>query len=642
MRSKPPPPARRLRRRRQVLGAVPATLVLWGVLTGLPFSPPAPSQPDVSTEVVRLTGDGAAPTAAAGSVSRARRAAPDEASPGWSASIDVASGTQAAGVTWTGSSSGEVEVRGRTDHGWTPWLPIHADVGEGPDDGPATQGDLAWLSADGVDRVEVRVTEGELQDLRVQSIATDAPSSGGTFAFMPAAGAADTRPSIQPRSSWTSKTWAYDNEDCGSGPKIAAGGVKYAVVHHTVNSNTYASGDVPSMLAAIYTFHTKPVSQGGRGWCDIAYNFVIDRFGRIWEGRTGSIEGAIVGGHATGFNTNSVGVSFLGQHNPGDTPAAVAPTSAQLDAAGQVIGWKLGQNAMPASGTVTAPDGSTIKRIVGHRDVGSTSCPGDLLWSQLETIRTKATSVAAGTTPTIPTATTTTSRSSTTTQPNEPSKPLGPFATPAQLVTQSYQDLLRRKPNTNELNLASAAIAGGQKAEVFLANLVSGTEMDTNVRQPIRLYRAYFLRNPDQAGLEFWVQKRRSGWSLNKISDNFAASNEFRQRYGALNSVQFVDLVYRNVLGRSPDANGRAYWEAKLKAGMSRGQVMTGFSESPEYKTATTAGVTVVALYDGTVKRTIPQGTYDYLEPRLRNGTTDISGVARYFMDKPEYHARFK
>ena len=69
---------------------------------------------------------------------------------------------------------------------------------------------------------------------------------------------------------------------------------------------------------------------------------------------------------------------------------------------------------------------------------------------------------------------------------------------------------------------------------------------------------------------------------------------------------------------------------------------MTGFSESPEYKTATTAGVTVVALYDGTVKRTIPQGTYDYLEPRLRNGTTDISGVARYFMDKPEYHARFK
>jgi hypothetical protein len=658
VRSRPAPTNSLARRRRRMIGAVPAAFAVWVVIGGIPLSAPAPEAGTLDSQTIRITGTNADATpAASGGVevgpTRSRSSIPTTVTAGWTASVDVTNGSQAIGVTWTGSPTGEVEIRGLGASGWTAWNEIHANPTEGPDgtgrrisedqdgegSGDDTSGDLVWFGG-GVDRVELRVASGPLSDVTIEAMQYRPPQDPTTWqtAFqMPVAGAADTKPAIRPRSEWETEGWAYENDDCGSGPKTAAGGVKYGVVHHTVNANTYSQADVPGMLASIYRFHTQ-----SRGWCDIAYNFVIDRFGRIWEGRTGSIEGAIVGGHATGFNTNSVGVSFLGQHNPGDTPAAVAPTSAQLDAAGQVIGWKLGQNAMPASGTVTAPDGSTIKRIVGHRDVGSTSCPGDLLWSQLETIRTKATSVAAGTTPTIPTATTTTSRSSTTTQPNEPSKPLGPFATPAQLVTQSYQDLLRRKPNTNELNLASAAIAGGQKAEVFLANLVSGTEMDTNVRQPIRLYRAYFLRNPDQAGLEFWVQKRRSGWSLNKISDNFAASNEFRQRYGALNSVQFVDLVYRNVLGRSPDANGRAYWEAKLKAGMSRGQVMTGFSESPEYKTATTAGVTVVALYDGTVKRTIPQGTYDYLEPRLRNGTTDISGVARYFMDKPEYHARFK
>nr|MBP7632022.1 DUF4214 domain-containing protein [Acidimicrobiales bacterium] len=95
------------------------------------------------------------------------------------------------------------------------------------------------------------------------------------------------------------------------------------------------------------------------------------------------------------------------------------------------------------------------------------------------------------------------------------------------------------------------------------------------------------------------------------------------------------------VLGRLPDDAGRSYWEGRLRGGMARGQLMTGFSESAEYKAKTSAGVTVVALFDAMIRSNIPQGTYDYLEPRLRTGVTDPSGVARYFMDKPEYHGRF-
>ena len=638
-------------------------LASWAVVAGLPAGrPAAPGPGTLHSETVVLTGpDGTAtaPAIASGTARASRpirAAAPEVAAVGWSATVDIDAGSQAVAVSWTGEPHGAVEVRGRTPDGWTGWADVHANPDEGPDHtgaaddsghagdsaqnrSGAVSGDLVWFGGGGVDRAEVRVQEGTLADLTVSAMRYQSPSTAGylqTAFVAPAAGAADTKPVIRPRSDWATAGWAYGNDDCEKGPKLATGGITFAVVHHTVNANSYSEAEVPAMLAAIYRFHTAT-----RGWCDIAYNFVIDRFGRTWEGRTGSIAGAVIGGHAAGFNTNSVGVSFLGQHHPGGTPAAVAPTAAQLDAAGQVIGWKLGQNKAPAAGTVTAPDGTTVQRINGHRDVGSTSCPGDLLHSQLAKIRTKATTVAASTTPTVSTTTTTTTAVTTTTGGTGPSRALGPFTTAAALVAQSYQDLLRRPPTTAELNAATTAIAGGQKAEVFLANLVSSTEMDTTVRQTIRLYRAYFLRNPDHSGLDFWVQRRRAGWSIDRISTEFAASVEFKNRYGSLSGQQFVDLVYRNVLSRSPDAAGRAHWEGRLRAGLTRGQLMTGFSESSEYRSKTSAGVTVVALYDGMIRSTVVPGTYDYLESRLRAGTTDTSGVARYLMDKPEYHARF-
>ena len=98
-----------------------------------------------------------------------------------------------------------------------------------------------------------------------------------------------------------------------------------------------------------------------------------------------------------------------------------------------------------------------------------------------------------------------------------------------------------------------------------------------------RLYRAYLLREPDQAGLDYWTGQRATGISLIAVSDVFAASAEFTATYGALDNGQFVDQVYANVLGRAPDAGGRAHWIGVLDGGVSRGEVMIGFSESPEF-----------------------------------------------------------
>jgi hypothetical protein len=103
----------------------------------------------------------------------------------------------------------------------------------------------------------------------------------------------------------------------------------------------------------------------------------------------------------------------------------------------------------------------------------------------------------------------------------------------------------------------------------------------------VRLYEAYYQRPPDAGGFRYWRDQVRRGVSIDRISQSFATLPEFRTLYGTLNDTQFVDRVYRNVLGRSADAGGKAYWVSRLRSGTSRGKVMTSFSESPENKTVT-------------------------------------------------------
>lgn len=103
-----------------------------------------------------------------------------------------------------------------------------------------------------------------------------------------------------------------------------------------------------------------------------------------------------------------------------------------------------------------------------------------------------------------------------------------------------------------------------------------------------RLYRAFFLRDPDLAGLIHWEARHHlSGIDLWRVAERFATSSEFRRRYGALTDAGFVDLVYRNVFDRPPDGGGQAYWLDRLAGGLGRGAMMVGFSESPEMQRRT-------------------------------------------------------
>lgn len=174
-----------------------------------------------------------------------------------------------------------------------------------------------------------------------------------------------------------------------------------------------------------------------------------------------------------------------------------------------------------------------------------------------------------------------------------------PFRSPQALVDRQYRDFFGRPPTADEQALWVSLLLGAQATPGDLVEALRRSDDNVTVVDPVtRLYQAYFLRTPDAAGLDHWVAERRSGRSLIAISEHFAASAEFTNRYGSLSNASFVDLVYRNVLGRGADQGGAAFWRQQLDGGVrTRGSLMTGFSESPEYREAVRHRVDVAVLF---------------------------------------------
>ena len=143
------------------------------------------------------------------------------------------------------------------------------------------------------------------------------------------------------------------------------------------------------MIRSDYAYHVQ-----SRGWCDIGYNLLVDRFGRIWEGRYGGIGRAVIGAHAEGFNTGTVGVAFLGTTDH-YAPGSAARTAFERVAVYAGKTWHFD----PASTVVLTSGGSPryaagtkvrLHRVMGHRDTGQTDCPGTHLYADLAGIRSAA------------------------------------------------------------------------------------------------------------------------------------------------------------------------------------------------------------------------------------------------------------
>jgi hypothetical protein len=171
-----------------------------------------------------------------------------------------------------------------------------------------------------------------------------------------------------------------------SGPDY--GEVKMAFVHHTVNLNDYSREEAPAVVLGICQYH-----RNSNGWNDVGYNFLVDKYGTIYEGRAGGVDQPIIGAQAQGFNSVSTGIANIG------TFSSVPQSNEALDAMARLIRWKLPLHGAPTAGTVqvTSAGGDTnrfgagavvtMNRISGHRDGNNTSCPGDALYAQLPELR---------------------------------------------------------------------------------------------------------------------------------------------------------------------------------------------------------------------------------------------------------------
>jgi len=191
-------------------------------------------------------------------------------------------------------------------------------------------------------------------------------------------------PAIVPRSGW-----GGDRLHTRAAPSYGA--VELAFVHHTVTANDYAPADSPAIVLAIAKYHID-----SNGWNDIGYNFLVDRYGQLFEGRAGGIGKAVIGAQARGYNSSSTGISNIG------TFTEVPQTPEGIDSLSRLIAWKLALHGVPVMGEVTVvsnggadnryPSGRrvTLQRISGHRDGDSTECPGNTLYAQLPEIRARA------------------------------------------------------------------------------------------------------------------------------------------------------------------------------------------------------------------------------------------------------------
>lgn len=180
--------------------------------------------------------------------------------------------------------------------------------------------------------------------------------------------------------------------------------IKGAVVHHTEGNGTYTQAQVTQQIRNVHHFQAVT-----RGWGDIGYNLVVDRFGGVWEGRFGGLTNQTKGAQAYGANSETFGITIMGTYMTSPPPAAAR------QAMGKAIAWKLNLHGInSATDKITLPGEANLRNgsgklisvptVSAHRDVGWTDCPGDAFYKQMNTVRSEVTtylnqaSLSSGTT----------------------------------------------------------------------------------------------------------------------------------------------------------------------------------------------------------------------------------------------------
>lgn len=298
-----------------------------------------------------------------------------------------------AGVTWDGTSTEqvtEVSLRVRESGTWSDWQSVGIEQVQVPGARAGTE-PFVTTGADGV-QARARTTSGRPPSgMRVDVIdpGTSRADAGVGASTAPAASAdaatgAEIKPSLVSR-----RQWGADESLAGEW-RETSGELKAMYVHHTAGTNSYTRSQSAAIVRGIYAYHTQ-----SNGWPDIGYQFLVDRFGRIFTGRKNAELENPIGAQAGGYNSGTIGVSAMGNFQ------SAAPPAALVTGISRVMAWKAYQYGVRPRGTVdlrTADGRSTaraapgtvvrVPQILGHRDTNRTACPGERLAAKLDTIRT--------------------------------------------------------------------------------------------------------------------------------------------------------------------------------------------------------------------------------------------------------------
>jgi hypothetical protein len=467
---------------------------------------------------------------------------------------------QTLGVTWPKDAQIDdlaAQVRTRAGDKWSDWVPLVASDGgpdvNSPDATHHGRGgtDSVWVGdADAVQLSFAATAGGGPDGLTLVLIGSDKPAAPSAASTPSAEGSAATfvtaayrtaplRTGIAAPRVISRSEWGAQDPVCT--PDVASKLVG-AVVHHTAGSNAYSTvAEAEQQIRNDQNYHIN-----GRGWCDIGYNFIVDKWGNIYEGRANSLTEAVIGVHAGGFNTGTVGVAMLGTYT-------AAPSAATQQAVGQIIGWRLGAYGVDPQGQMDYYTGTgensrysnewvSLPRVMGHRDVAYTACPGDGGYAALPTIRSLAAAY----------------RSSIA------------FADAQSLVRALYVDLLGREAEPDGLASWSSLVVQGASSAQLVGVLASSEEYRR--LRVAQAYRQVLGREPDEAGLSGWVAAIRDGaMSVDDVARLFYESPEFYALAGN-DDVRFVSRLYEAMLGREASASEVEFWRGNL-ATMGRGGV---------------------------------------------------------------------
>jgi hypothetical protein len=386
--------------RRMRIVALASVLAVAPMITGFPqLSSPAQAHP-VKSQVRQL----GFVTSSVASMRAARNAtlskvstpgAPDPISTARSGAVapvqDVTGAVTVVGVTWpvgAVSAGDQYQIRTMTGASWSQWQPFDVDPADGPDraEAAAAMGGTSPYVVTGASKYEVRSLSTDAAvptSARVQIVDPGTSAADNVQQAPGAASAAAGRPTIYSRAQWGA------NESLRRAAP-SYGKIMVGFVHHTDSANSYTADSVPAMIRGMYAYHVQSL-----GWSDIGYNFLVDRFGRTWEGRYGGMDKAVVGAQTLNFNSVSMGVSAIGNYDVGAVPQAMT------NAFKAIFAWKFSLAGIPATGAVIA-NGKSLNRVSGHRDAFATACPGRYLYAKLPEIRLgTATLIGARTPPVV-------------------------------------------------------------------------------------------------------------------------------------------------------------------------------------------------------------------------------------------------